>query len=333
MSASAGRRGGAEQLVIDTSCGSQSEGGGATPSDARLGSVLTSNSAERDDDCWVWELRVSSAELQIEGVTMKLHPTFKPNVAVMTKMRDGSFTSGELRGWATFPVGLQLTTCGQMHVIEHMLAFSDENTEITHELSSATLHSRERRTSAERASAIWRSPRSLDPVEAKRQKQSLKELREAQREFERAGRRKRSGSNSTVAAGAAPSSSDQPATVNKSNSGKSKAATSGRESIPKLSPQQKVVVTATARALLESISELAAAGDAAGVAKACALLHEDCIEAFSEVEGEDDGIREFAERAIQDYADFLEKARPSVDELRQLGARAIAGFLQRTFGQ
>eukprot|EP00966_Prymnesium_polylepis_P012599 289154-Prymnesium_polylepis.1 len=59
----------------------------------------------------------------------------------------------------------------------------------------------------------------------------------------------------------------------------------------KLTEAEKRAVNETARALLEAISELAAAGDAAGVAKACALLHEDCIEAFSDAEIDDDGMR------------------------------------------
>jgi len=63
------------------------------------------------------------------------------------------------------------------------------------------------------------------------------------------------------------------------------------------------------------------------------MLHEDCIEAFSEGEEEDDGLREFAEQAIQEYADFVKGQRPSTEELRQLGAKAVAGFLQRSFNR
>ena len=44
-------------------------------------------------------------------------------------------------------------------------------------------------------------------------------------------------------------------------------------------------------------------------------------------------LREVAENAIREYAGRVEEARPTVEELRQLGARAVAGFLQRTFKQ
>ena len=89
----------------------------------------------------------------------------------------------------------------------------------------------------------------------------------------------------------------------------------------------------TARALLHSLSELAAEGDAAGVAKACALLSDDSIDAFSLVEGEDERIRErrqrFAEDAIDAYANRVEDAEPTADELRELGARAVDAFVVR----
>lgn len=311
-------------MTVDTSYTSASDAEVATPACGTLGTVTTCNTAEKDGDCWVWELTVTS-ELRIEDVTMRLHPTFKPNVVSMTRSSTGTFTSGELRGWGTFPVNLQLATCGEMHAVEHMLCFDVPETVFTHELSPSTIFCRGRRPSAERASATWRPTRPLDAAEAKRQKQVLKELRQAQRDLERSQRRGKAasgmGSSTSVTEGDAPARSGS----------KRKASAIEKQDTSKLTAQEKATVHTTARALLESISELAKAGDAAGVAKACALLHEDCIEAFSEIEGEDDGIREFAENAIQEYADFVTRAQPSPEDLRQLGARAVAGFLQRTF--
>ncbi|KAL1503072.1 hypothetical protein AB1Y20_011137 [Prymnesium parvum] len=296
---------------------------------AALGSVLTCNTAVQDGDSWNWELTVSSSELRIDGVTMKLHHTFKPNVVAMTKMPDGSFTSGELSGWATFPVGLQLTTCGEMHSIQHMLSFSEPQTSFTHELSASTIYCRGRRSSAERASATWRSSRPIDAAEAKRQKQLMKELTQAQRELEKSQRRGRSGS---MAAPSSTAASSGAADGHSSNSGKRKAASrSDRVTVPKMSEQQQRL-SAYAKELLDGISELADLGDAAAVAKICAVLHEDCIEAFT-LEEEDDDLFEFATQAIFEYADFVQKRKPSADELRRLGARAIARFLQRSVAQ
>ena len=39
----------------------------------------------------------------------------------------------------------------------------------------------------------------------------------------------------------------------------------------------------------------------------------------------DTELREVAEAAIQEYAGRVQEARPTVEELRQLGARAVAG--------
>ena len=89
----------------------------------------------------------------------------------------------------------------------------------------------------------------------------------------------------------------------------------------------------TAHALLESLSELAAAGDAYGVAKACAVLSEDTIEAFSVHDEMDERIavrrQRFAEDAIEAYAQRVEEAEPTMEQLRELGAKAIDAFAQR----
>lgn len=309
------------RLTVDASCASSNDSETGTP--CSIGTIVTRNTAQKDGDCWVWELTVSSLDVVLETVTMRLHPTFKPDVVVMTKLPDRVFSSGELRGWGTFPVVLHVATCGQLHSIEHMLCFDQPETVIHHDLSTSALYSRERRSSAERASSTWRPHRTLPRGEAKRQRIFLQELRQAQRDLERSQRGGKSSDNLS-----GPSST---AAVRSASAREHGSQATGRARVPPLSMEQKKQVTLMAQALRESISELAEAGDAAGVAKACALLHEDCIEAFSELEGEDDGIREFAENAIQEYANFLTSAKPSPDKLRELGERAIKRFLQRTF--
>ena len=250
------------------------------PSPGALGSVTTCNTATKDGDCWIWELTLQ-ADVHVDGVTARLHPTFKPNVVSMTARPDGSFTCGELRGWGTFPIGLQLTVGSQTHAIEHMLSFEEPENVLEHELSALTVNNRERRKSAESASATWRPPPMPDPAEAKRQKEQLKLLKQAQRELQ-----KTQGRGADVASHAAAGSSAPKGTQRK-RARDGATETAPRRRGPKLTAQEKQAVTATARALVESISELAEAGDAAGVAKACALLHEDCIEAFAESNGDD----------------------------------------------
>ena len=157
-------------LTVDTLCATTVAAASAvagpssvpTPSPGVIGKVMTCNTAEREEDCWRWELTLHP-EVEVEGATMRLHPTFKPNIVAMIRRPDGTFTSGQLHGWGTFRVGIELTVEKQAHSINHMLSFEAAETWLTHELSAAITGNRERRASAGRASAVWKAPRAPNP--------------------------------------------------------------------------------------------------------------------------------------------------------------------------
>jgi NAD-dependent SIR2 family protein deacetylase len=97
--------------------------------------LTTTNTARNEGQRWQWRITVSGEPaLHMSAITMRLHPTFSPNVVALS-FDGGSWSSRSFCGWGTFDVSLEChMPNGATRTIVHALSFDSPETSLSHEL-------------------------------------------------------------------------------------------------------------------------------------------------------------------------------------------------------